>query len=1078
MFHVKHFKNFIDNFFNQKLFSSNYKNFKDQLKSNDLVDISGFEFSTFSIFTNHLYQDMNKNVLVVTSKNEYSEKIRDNLDFQFNKDIIGFLPEDIEEKEHVYSEKNDSFFYNDCKNKLYDDNKYIYLTSSSGLNINFPDKSDFEQDTLLIEKGMEIERSFLVDLLINYGYNREDTTTFPEEFSIKGSVLDVYVPGFSFPYRIEFFGDRIDSVRQFNPEDQRTVRKLNSFKLFPLNEKENDNKVSILDILEEQKTLLLYFDKDNLNTDELGNYNNDIPKINHHRYITTEIDFPIFEIDIINKSVKGLKDFIKKEDDTTVNFRIFSSINKQIERLNSIFKNHSNVNIFKGYFTDSFYLKDLNEYIISENDFFSHSYKTRLTNKKLPSDIDVEKIDMSDISKGDLMVHIDYGIGEFQGLEKVEAFNNKTECMKLRYKNSDSVYVPLEKLNQVKEYRNSGKEPPSLTNLNSGQWERKKAKTKESAEEIVEELITLYSIRKNSTGYEFSSDDDLQIEMESEFPYQETPGQIKATQEIKADMENPEPMDRLLCGDVGFGKTEVAMRAAFKAVLDSKQVAVLVPTTILAEQHYDSFIDRLENYPVIIRQLSRFVTRSNQREILEDLRNGNIDIIIGTHRLLSEDIEFDDLGLLIIDEEHRFGVKSKNRIKNYKKNLDVLSLSATPIPRTLQFSLIGARDFSLLKTPPKYRLPIVTEIINFDEEFIKNRVDYELNRNGQIYFVHNEVKTIKTFTTKIHSIYPEASIEYAHGQMKESKLEAVIRSFIDKKVDILVTTTIIESGIDIPNVNTMFINKANQFGLAQLYQLRGRVGRSNKRAFCYLIAPKMKKLNDDAVKRLKTIKRYTSLGSGYDIALSDMQIRGAGNLFGVEQSGNIQRIGYDLYVKILEDKFEEKKEEINESLKIQEDDQSLKNNDINIISPYPSYIDDEYIESENIRLDFYRKISNCSKFDELDNIKEELLDRFGKLPKNTKNLFKISKIKIYGIRNSIRKYVIKENKTELSFNKDQLKDKVNKLLIIVKNICNKFDISYKFKPSEGFGVILYFQENSLEQIIDFLDKLDDSLKLN
>ncbi|MCF7885688.1 MAG: DEAD/DEAH box helicase, partial [Candidatus Marinimicrobia bacterium] len=608
----------------------------------------------------------------------------------------------------------------------------------------------------------------------------------------------------------------------------------------------------------------------------------------------------------------------------------------------------------------------------------------------------------------------------------------------------------------------------------------KKSKTKESAEKIVDELITLYSVRQNSSGYSFSSDDELQIEMESEFPHQETPDQIIATEEIKSDMESNKPMDRLLCGDVGFGKTEVAIRAAFKAILDNKQVAILVPTTILADQHYNSFKNRLQKYPIIIEKLSRFVSKKNQKDILSALEKGKLDIIIGTHRLLSNDVSFDDLGLLIIDEEHRFGVKKKEKIKNIKKHVDVLSLTATPIPRTLQFSLIGARDFSQINTPPKYRLPIITEIINFDENFIKERIQFELNRSGQVYFVHNRVKTIKSVTARLKSIISDARIDFAHGQMSETKLERVIDDFINQKVDVLVTTTIIESGIDISNVNTMFIDKAHNFGLAQLYQLRGRVGRSNRRAFCYLIAPKMKNLNAGAVKRLNTIKRYTSLGSGYNIALSDMEIRGAGNLFGVEQSGNIQKIGYDLYVKILQDTFKDRKDEISDAIKTERSKKdSIQNINVKIISPYSIYIPDDYIESQKIRLDFYKRISEAGTINSLKNLRSEIKDRFGKLPVETINLFRTSRLKINSNKANISKIVIKnKGKCELRFRKDSLVDNINRFLLEVRKTCNKMDISYKFKPTEKLVLILNFNKDDILEhlnnyLLELIDKIND-----
>ncbi|MCF7740359.1 MAG: transcription-repair coupling factor [Candidatus Marinimicrobia bacterium] len=1075
---MKHFPQFLEKYFQNITDISSYQNFYRAINTSNNIHISGFNLSSFAIFLYDLYYRKDYDLLVLCSEDKIAEKLRDDLDYFFNQDKTGYLPKiDSNNKGRDVSE-NESFFYNDVKNKLLDSSNYLYISEISGLNINFPSRKSHNQNRLYIENHAEINRDDFINELYSFGYNRVEQTTFPEDFSVRASIVDIFIPGYSFPYRIEFFGDTIDSLRKFDPEDQKTKDIVNSVEIFPLPNSEinTENKATITDHLETDKSLVIYFDFDNID-EHFNDSLKDFKKIYRHNIYSQKIDFPFFEVDIQDKNLKGLRTYIEHQSKDSSSFVIFSSRDKQVERLRHIF-HESKIKIQKGYFSSSFYFKEKDIYFISENDVLSHAYRTRLKNKRLPSDIDVKEVDIGDITPGDYMVHVDYGIGQFEGLDKVDAFGTTTECLKLEYRGDSIVYVPMEKLHDVKKYRNTGENPPRVTKLHSGEWERKKSKTKKSAEKIVDELITLYSIRKNAEGYKFSNDDELQIEMESEFPHQETPDQIQATEEIKDDMESDQPMDRLLCGDVGFGKTEVAIRAAFKAVLNKKQVAILVPTTILTDQHYSSFKERLQNYPIIIEKLSRFVTKSKQKQIIDDIEEGNLDIVIGTHRLLSGDIEFNDLGLLIIDEEHRFGVKNKEKIKNVKKNLDVLSLTATPIPRTLQFSLIGARDFSQINTPPKFRLPIVTEIINFDRDFIRERINFELNRNGQVYFVHNRIKTIKAVTTKVHSIVPEASIDYAHGRMKEKRLEKTINSFINNELDILVTTSIIESGIDIPNVNTMFINKAHNFGLAQLYQLRGRVGRSNRRAFCYLIAPKMKKLNDSAIKRLNTIKRYTSLGSGYNIALSDMEIRGAGNLFGVEQSGNIQKIGYDLYVKILQDTFEDKKEAISDAINIQDKKEKSKPTEsVKIISPYSALIPDHFVESQKMRLDFYKRLSEAESNQEIDGIKNEIKDRFGRLPEETKKLINITKLKIFAYSVNINKIIIKNSgKCELKFNGEEIEDNINIVLKSVKNICNKLDISYKFKPSENLVLILYTnEEETMEHLSSFLLELIDKL---
>ena len=1075
---MKQFPDFINQYLNNFTELEAYQKFFSHLDGGKDFSLSGLNSSSTALLLYNIFLKQNKNFLVIFSDEASAEKFRDDLDYFFNKDKTGFIPklEEGIDSEHV--SEVDSFFYNDVKNKLLDNQNYIYVATPAIQDIKFPSRETNKKNEILVETGMNYNREDFIDTIYRYGFERVDKTTFPRDYSIRASIIDVFIPGYSYPYRIEFFGDMVESIRKFDPETQRTVETLDRFFLHPLagSDLNVKNNVTVFDILDYRQSTIIFFDKENIDSEDFDNIEA-FQKIYRYKLLSKGINFPIHDVSIDKKTVKGLKAFINHNLEETTNFLLFSSEEKQVERLESLFNNY-HIRIQNGYFSSSFYCKNIDTYFISETDVLSHSYRSGFKNKRLPSDIDVQDVDINDVTRGDFMVHVDYGIGKFDGLEKVDAFGSTNECLKLKYKGASKIYVPLEKIKDVKKYRNTGENPPKLTKLNSGEWERKKAKTKESAEKIVEELITLYSIRQKAEGYSYSRDDELQIEMESEFPHQETPDQIQATEEIKEDMESRKPMDRLLCGDVGFGKTEVAIRAAFKAVLDNKQVAILAPTTILVDQHYCSFKERLNNYPVIIEKLSRFVTKKKQKRIVSDLKSGTIDIIIGTHRILSEDIDFDNLGLLIIDEEHRFGVKSKEKIKNVKKNLDVLSLTATPIPRTLQFSLIGARDFSQIKTPPKFRLPIVTEIINFNENFIRKRINFELSRNGQVYFVHNKIQTIKTMTTKIHSIVPDASIAYAHGRMPEKKLEKIVNSFINNELDILVTTTIIESGIDIGNVNTMFINKAHNFGLAQLYQLRGRVGRSNKRAFCYLIAPKMKKLNDSAVKRLKTIKRYTSLGSGYNIALSDMEIRGTGNLFGVEQSGNIQRIGYDLYVNILQETFQDKKDEISQAINLQtEEKNTIKERNVKIISPFSAYLPDDYVESQKLRLDVYQRISESNKIENIKDIKNELRDRFGKLPEEVKNLIEISKTKIIADQANVNKIVVKNSgKSELTFDKSRIKDNINDVLLQVKKTCNKRDISYKFKPSENLVLIVNFQDSTFwEHLNRFLLELSDKL---
>ncbi|MCK4640557.1 MAG: DEAD/DEAH box helicase, partial [Candidatus Marinimicrobia bacterium] len=567
------------------------------------------------------------------------------------------------------------------------------------------------------------------------------------------------------------------------------------------------------------------------------------------------------------------------------NVFLFCANDSQQSRLSTLLQSET-ISVISAPLSNSFEIPDINLFVYTDIDIFDKKRKTKTFNF-LPEDVQHSAFNPDEINVNDLLVHLDYGVGKYVGLNKVDAFGSTRECLVIAYDDGDKVFVPLEKMTVVHKYRSAGGFVPKLSKLGSGEWDRLKLRTKRSIEDVSQEIIELYSMRLKSTGFAYSKDNDFQLSMEAEFSFEETPDQLKAILDIKKDMESDLPMDRLLCGDVGFGKTEVAIRAAFKAVNDSKQVVILAPTTILSDQHFVSFTKRLNKYPISIALLSRFVKKADQKRVLQDLSDNKIDVVIGTHRLLSKDIKFSDLGLLIIDEEHRFGVKDKDRIKKFRANIDVLSLSATPIPRSLHFSLIGARDFSLINTPPKERLPIFTETVSFDKNIIVRAVYHEISRGGQVFFVHNEIKTIASITASLEKMFPDLIIRFVHGQMPEKLLEPIMLDFINNNIHVLVTTAIIESGIDIPNANTIFINNSQNFGLSQLYQLRGRVGRHNRRAYAYLIVSNPSRLSPQAIKRLQTIQRHTSLGSGYSIAIEDLEIRGTGNVFGLEQSGNI-----------------------------------------------------------------------------------------------------------------------------------------------------------------------------------------------
>ncbi len=638
------------------------------------------------------------------------------------------------------------------------------------------------------------------------------------------------------------------------------------------------------------------------------------------------------------------------------------------------------------------------------------------------------------------MVHANHGIGVFKGIKQLELQGNKKDYLELVYHSDDKLYVPVEQLDMVQRYIGSEGKKPKINKLGSSEWTKAKNKVKKSIQEIAEDLVKLYAIRSTLKGYRYSSDTVWQKQFEEEFPYEETPDQLSAIEDIKRDMESQKPMDRLLCGDVGYGKTEVAIRAAFKAVMDGKQVAFLVPTTILAQQHYNNFKQRFSDFPVTVDVISRFRTLSEQKATIKAIKEGNVDILIGTNRILQKDIKFKDLGLLIIDEEQRFGVKHKEKMKNLKKNVDVLTLSATPIPRTLHMSLVGVRDISVIETPPEERYPVQTYVVEYNDQLIRDSILREINRGGQIYFVYNRVESIHEMASYIAKLVPEGRVQIAHGQMKEKELENVVLDFTENKFDILVATTIIETGMDIKNVNTMIIYDADKMGLSQLYQLRGRVGRTNRMAYCYLTYKRDKILTEVAEKRLKAIKDFTELGSGFKIALKDLEIRGAGNMMGSAQHGHMASIGYDLYCRMLED-----------TIKLVRGDIDKEPVETSVELKIDAYIPNTYIKDETQKIEIYKKIASIDSKEEFMDIEEELEDRFSDIPISVYNLMNISYIRSLGKKLDIEE--IKEVSNEVIF---QFEDKNSLKEDLIKTIMDKYSRQVTFKlnekPAIGYSI--------------------------
>ena len=712
--------------------------------------------------------------------------------------------------------------------------------------------------------------------------------------------------------------------------------------------------------------------------------------------------------------------------------------------------NTKNIIIEKGELGSGFECFDFNLLVISAKEVFSSPQKRRKSSVEFKQG---ETVIFSDLKIGDYIVHKTNGIGQFIGVNTIKADGITKDYIKIKYKDDDVLYIPTSNLDNIRKYIGAGDKAPRVNRLGSKEWEITKQKVKSNLREVARDLIELYAKREKVEGYAFSKDSEWQKEFESSFEFQETDDQLRAIEDVKKDMEKPKPMDRLLCGDVGYGKTEVAIRGAFKACMDQRQVCYLVPTTILANQQYEAFKDRMKDYPVKIEVLNRFRTKKEQEEIVKKLKLGEIDIVIGTHRLLSKDVEFKNLGLLIIDEEHRFGVKDKEKIKKLKTNVDVLSMTATPIPRTLHMSIVGIRDMSCLYEPPQNRRPVQTYVLEYDSEVIKEAITKELERKGQVFYLYNKTETIERKAREISELVPEAKIGFAHGKMSGKELEDIMLDFVNKDIDVLVCTTILESGIDIPNANTIIVEDADRLGLAQLYQIRGRVGRAEKQAYAYITYKRDKLINEVAEKRLKAIKEFTEFGSGFKIAMRDLEIRGAGSLIGEMQHGHMDQVGYDTYCKLLDEVIKEMK-----GIKLEEDiDVSL---DINV----SSYIPDEFIENGAQKIEVYQNIALCNNEKDIENTREDIIDRFGKMPKEVNNLLEIARIKGMCKNIGITKITQKQNSIVFNFNPEIF-------VIDIDSIVKKYGNRVRFSPAREpyFTYKLDNSKNVLEEILHFLE---------
>ncbi|MCB9252652.1 MAG: transcription-repair coupling factor [Flavobacteriales bacterium] len=925
-------------------------------------------------------------------------------------------------------------------------NNFILITYPEAFAEKVVSNEELIKNRIEISKNEKLDLDFLIEFLNECGFTREDFVYEPGHFSIRGGIIDVFSYASELPYRIELDGSNIETIRAFDPVSQLSVNELFYASLVPnLQDSETKHTASIWDYISDDSVvysqdLPLFLDIIHHGIDKAENlyekadtssellkpsnlYENEkLIKENLKKFRVLEngvttcfkpqevFDFGISAQPGFDKNFDMLIRHLRQNEQSGIINYVFSESGKQIERLQSIFEDlQSEVQLSPIYQGLSSGFLDLSgkTACYTEHQIFNKYYRTKSKNRYSRNQALTLK-ELRNLVPGDFIVHIDHGIGKFEGLQKIEMAGTLQEAVRISYKNNDLLYVNIHSLHKISKY--SGKEgtEPVLNKLGSDAWQNLKRKTKTRVKDIARDLIKLYAKRKASKGFIFSGDNYLMTELEASFMYEDTPDQAKAIEDVKLDMQASNPMDRLVCGDVGFGKTEVAIRAAFKAVCDSKQVVVLVPTTILAQQHYRTFKERLHDFPVKVDYISRFRTTKQQKETLENLENGTVDIVIGTHKLLNKNIKYKDLGLLIIDEEQKFGVAAKDRIKAIKTNVDTLTLTATPIPRTLHFSIMGARDLSIINTAPPNRQPVNTELHIFNREILKSAVDAELKRGGQVFFVHNRVKDIYEMADLIEQLCPEARVCVGHGQMSGDALENVMLQFIEGEYDVLVATTIIESGLDISNANTMIINNAHYFGLSDLHQMRGRVGRSNKKAYCYLFAPTLHALTDEARRRLKAIEEFSELGSGFNVAMRDLDIRGAGNLLGGEQSGFITDIGFEMYHKILDEAIQElREEEFNEEFK---GIPKNKEFECQIETDLELMIPDFYIRNISERLSLYNELSRIKEPDTLLEFEIRLTDRFGKLPKQANELIKSVQLKWLGKELGMTKISIRQNK--------------------------------------------------------------------
>jgi transcription-repair coupling factor (superfamily II helicase) len=1088
----------------------------DQNKGALNIHLKGLVGSSLSIVIAEVFKTLEKPFVVVFDDKEEAAYYLNDLEQLINDKDVLFYPGSYRRPYQIEETNNANVLLrSEVLNRINSRKKpAIIVTYPDALFEKVVTKKELEKNTLKISVGDDLSIDFVNEVLFEYKFKRVDFVTEPGDFSVRGGIVDVFSFSHDEPYRIEFFGDEVDSIRTFDVETQLSTDRLKKVSVIPnvANKFLEEKRESFLTYMSNKTVIfsknadLLFSRIDSFYEKAVEAFNNLSREINHAspdelfcnsellkrqflEYKTIEfgasthdrhtiVEFKTKPQPAFNKQFNLLIDDLNKNHAQGIINYIACVSEQQAKRFHDIFDDSEKevhyktivLALYQGFIDTEHKIA-----LYTDHQIFDRYHKFHLKNGYAKKQAITLK-ELTHLEIGDYVTHIDHGIGRFGGLQKIDVEGKKQEAIKLVYGERDILYLSIHSLHKITKFNGKDGKPPKVYKLGSKAWKTLKQKTKSRVKEIAFNLIKLYAKRKLQKGFQYMPDSHMQHELEASFVYEDTPDQMSSTADIKADMESERPMDRLVCGDVGFGKTEVAIRAAFKAVDNGKQVAVLVPTTILAYQHNRTFKERLKDFPVTVDYVNRFRTAKEKRETLEGLEKGSVDIIIGTHQLANKNVKFKDLGLLIVDEEQKFGVAVKERLKTIKENVDVLTLTATPIPRTLQFSLMAARDLSVINTAPPNRYPIESNVIRFNEETIRDAVSYEIERGGQIFFIHNRIENIKEVAGMIQRLVPDAKIGIGHGQLDGKKLEELMLAFMNGEFDVLVSTTIVESGLDVPNANTIFINNANNFGLSDLHQMRGRVGRSNKKAFCYFITPEYSAMTNDARKRITALEQFTELGSGFNIAMKDLEIRGAGDLLGGEQSGFINDIGFDTYQKILNEAIDELKE--SEFADLYKDDGKPKKyvKDITIDTDFELLFPDDYINNITERLNLYTKLNELKTEPQLQQFEAEIIDRFGELPTQVSDLLDSVRLKWLATDLGIEKLIMKQHKLIGYFIQDQQSsfyqsDNFGRVLQFVQANPRACKMKEK-KTRTGLRLLLTFENiKSTKQALHTLSKI-------